>query len=160
MDSLVASCKESALDAMEHFLKVFSFVPEDKLTWTPTPTAKSSIRIAAHTALYAGRFARMINDRKLPRHDNLQEWLAQRNAEEAAITSRTEIEPIFRNGTDEVVAALDGLSPEEIAASLEFGFGWSVPMTWLMNLPGRHAIGHTGQIDFLQTCWDDQEVHF
>ena len=160
MESLVASCKESAVWGMEHFLKVFSFVPDDKLTWTPTPTAKSAIRIAAHTALYAGIFARMINDRKLPSSDNLTEWLAQRNAEETAISSRTEMESIFRKGTDEVLAALDSLTPEAIASSLDSGLGWSMPMTFLMNLPGIHANTHTGQIDYLQTCWGDQEVHF
>lgn len=160
MESLVAACKESAVWGMEQFLRNFSFVPDDKLTWTPTPTAKSAIRIAAHTALYAGRFARMIRDGKLPASDNLTEWLAQRNAEEVAITSRTEMESIFRKGTDEVVASLDSLTPEAIGSSLDSGLGWSMPMTRLMNLPGWHATVHTGQIDFLQTCWDDQEVHF
>src|SRR5437660_12730870 len=136
MESVVASCKESAVKGMEYFLRNFSFVPDDKLTWTPTPTAKSAIRIAAHTALYAGRFARMINDRKLPGSDNLTEWLAQRNAEEAAITSRMEMESIFRNGTDEVIAALDSLTPEAIGTILDSGLGWTTPMTRLMNLPG------------------------
>ena len=159
MDSLVASYKASAVQGMELFLRNFSFVPDDKLTWTPTPTAKSAIRIAAHTALYAGRFAHMIRERKLPAPDNLTEWLAQRNAEEVAITSRTEIEGIFRKGTDEVIAALDTLTPEEIASRLDSGQGWSMPMTFLMNLPGWHATLHTGQIDFLQTCWDDQEIY-
>ena len=160
MESLVASCKESAVQGMEYFLKAFSFVPDDKLTWTPTPTAKSAIRIAAHTALYAGRFARMIKDGKLPGSDNLAERMTQRNAEEAAITSRTEVESIFRKGTDEVIAALDSLTPEAIGATLESGFGWSMPMTLLMNMPGLHAVSHAAQIDYLQTCWDDQEVHF
>ena len=160
IEGLVASYKVSAVQEMEHFLKVFSFVPDDKLTWTPTPTAKSAIRIAAHTALYAGRFARMINDRKLPSSDNLLEWLAQRDAEEAAITSRTEMESIFRNGTDEVIAALDSVTSEAIETALDSGLGWSMPMSRLMNLPGWHATLHAGQIDYLQTCWDDQEVHF
>lgn len=160
MESLVASCKENAVRGMEVFLKTFSFVPDDKLTWAPTPTAKSAIRIAAHTALYAGRFARMIRDRKLPSSDNLPEWLAQRNAEEAAITSRTDIESIFRKGTDQVIAALDSLTPEAIGTTLGTGLGWSMPMTFLMNLPGYHAMSHAAQIDYLQTCWNDQEVHF
>ncbi len=160
MDSLITSCKESAVQAMEYFLRNFSYVPDDKLTWTPTPTAKSAIRIAAHTALYAGIFARMIRDGKLPEMDNLEEWLAQRNAAEVAITSRTEIESIFRKGTDEVIAALDSVTPEAIETKLDSGLGWSMPMTFLMNLPGMHTNGHTAQIDFLQTCWGDQEVHF
>lgn len=160
MEGLVASCKESAVQGMEYFLRNFSFVPDDRLTWAPTATAKSAIRIAAHTALYAGRFARMMNERRLPATDNLAEWLAQRNAEEAAITARAEMEEVFRKGTDEVLAALDALTPEAIGYSLDSGLGWSMPMTRLMGLPGWHATLHAGQIDFLQTCWDDQEVHF
>jgi hypothetical protein len=160
MESLVDSYKEGAVKEMEAFLRIFSFVPDDKLNWTPTPTAKSAIRIAAHTALYAGRFARMIKSGKLPAHDNLEAWLAQRDAEEAAVTSRTEMERIFREGTDEVLAALDGVPPEAIDNILDSGFGWSVPMTWLMNLPASHTMSHAAQINYLQTCWDDQEVHF
>ncbi len=160
MESLIAACKESTIEGMEYFLRNFSFVPDDKLTWAPTPTAKSAIRIAAHTALYAGRFAYMIRERKLPANDGLDEWLAQRNAEEIALTSRTEMESVFRKGTDEVIAALTSLTPDAIELSLDSGLGWSMPMSRLMRLPGWHATLHAGQIDFLQTCWDDQEVYF
>jgi hypothetical protein len=151
--------KQRAVNGMEMFLRNFSQVPDDKLDWTPTPTAKSAIRIAAHTALYAGRFAKMIHDRQLPRPENLDEWLAERNAEEKAVTDREDIERIFRAGTDEVLKALDSLSPEEIESSLDSGQGWSVPMSQLMGMPGFHAVLHTGQIDYLQTCWDDQRVY-
>ncbi len=160
MDSRVASCKENAVSAMEGFLKTFSFVPDDKLTWSPTPTAKSAIRIAAHTALYAGNFAQMIRERKLPQKDDIPERLARMNAAEAAITSRAEMERIFRKNTEEVLAALDTLTPEEMEITLDSGLGWTVPMSFLMNLPGNHAMTHESQIDYLQTCWDDQVVHF
>ncbi len=153
--------KQRAVSAMEFFLRNFSYVPDDKLTYTPTPTAKSPIRVAAHTALYAGRFARMIRDRRLPVPENmtLAEWLAARDAEEVAITSREEMERIFREGTAEVVEALDTLTPEDMDRSLDSGQGWSMPMTQLMALPGWHATLHAGQIDYLQTCWDDQQVY-
>ena len=141
------------------FLRNFSHVPDDKLSWQATPTAKSALRIGAHTALYAGRFAKMIRDQKTPNPDNLEAWLAQREAEEIAITSREEVERVFRAGTEEVLAALDTLTPEAVASSIDSGQGWSMPMTFLMNLPGWHATLHMGQIDFLQTCWGDQEVY-
>lgn len=160
MNSLVESCKEGAVQGMEMFLRNFSHVPDDRLTWTPTPTAKSAIRIAAHTALYAGRFARMMNDRSVPRIEHLEEWLAERNAEEVAITDRVEMERIFRSGTVKVTAALDSLSPEEFGLTLDSGVGFSMPMTWLMKLPGWHATVHLGQIDYLQTCWGNLEVYF
>lgn len=159
METIVELCKKSAVEEMEMFLRNFSHVPDDRLNWTPTPTSKSPIRVAAHAALYAGRFARMIEDRKLPAVDNLEEWLAQRTAEEEALTCRVEMEKVFRQGTERVLTALDSLTPEEIASTLDSGQGWSLPMTRLMTFPGWHATLHTGQIDFLQTCWDDQEIY-
>lgn len=156
---IVESCKQSAVQAMEMFLRNFSHVPDDKLSWTPTPTAKSAIRIAAHTALYAKRFAQMIRAQKLPMPDDLQTWLAERNAEEIKLTSRVEMERVFREGTAEVLKALDELSPEAIDLTLDSGQGWTMPMTFLMQLPGWHTTVHLGQIDYLQTCWDDQQIY-
>ena len=70
-----------------------------------------------------------------------------------------EVEAAFRKGTDEVLAALDSLTPEETELTLDSGQGWTMPMSFLMKLPGWHATLHTGQIDFIQTCWDDQEIY-
>ncbi len=144
---------------MEFFLRNFAYVPDDRLEWTPTPTSKTPIRIAAHTALFAGRFANMIRTRQLPSPDNLSEWIAKGEAEEVALTCRSEMERVFREGTAEVIAALDTLGPEEVESSLDSGQGWSMPMTQLMGLPGWHATLHAGQIDYLQTCWDDQKIY-
>lgn len=156
---LIELSKQRAVSGMEMFLRNFSHVPDDRLTWKPAPTAKSALQIGAHTALYAGRFAAMVRAKQLPVPENLSEWLAERNAEEAAVTTREDVERIFREGTAEFLAALDTLTPEDIELSLDSGQGWSVPMTQLMNLAGFHATLHMGQIDYLQTCWDDQQVY-
>ena len=129
MENLVETCKKSAVNGMEMFLRNFSKVPDDKLTWTPTPTSKSPIRVAAHTALYAGRFASMLREGKLPAPENLDEWIAKNLAEEIALTDRKEMEAVFRKGTEEVLAALDALPPEAVESTLESGQGWSAPMT-------------------------------
>ncbi len=156
---LIEIAKQRATGGMEMFLRNFSYVPDDRLTWTPTPTYKSALRFAAHTGLYAGRFAQLIRDRRLPTPDDLPQWLAEREAEEVAITSREEMERVFHEGTTEVLAALDSLTPEEVEMNLVSAQGWSMPMKQLMNLPGWHATLHLGQIDYLQTCWDDQQVY-
>lgn len=156
---LIEYAKQRAVNGMEFFLRNFAHVPEDRLHWTPTPTAKSAIRVAAHTALYAGRFAAMIRDRSLPAPENLDGWVAKNNAEEVAISSREEMERAFREGTAEVVAALDALIPEDLELILDSGQGWATPMTQLIALPGWHATLHAGQIDYLQTCWGDQEIY-
>lgn len=151
--------KQRAVSGMEFFLRNFKHVPDDKLDWSPTPTAKSPLRVAAHTALYAGRFAAMIRSRALPQPDNIDAWVAKNVAEEVAVSSREEMEQVFRKGTDEVVAALDTLTPDEVEMTISSGENFSMTMKQLMGLPGWHATLHAGQIDYLQTCWDDQEVY-
>jgi len=157
--NLIKFSKQRTMTCMEMFLRNFSNVPDERLDWTPTPTSKSALRVAAHTALYAGRFARMIRDRQLPAPDDINQWLAEREAEEIAITSREEMERIFREGTEEVLRALDSLTPEEIEMDLVSGQGFSMSMKQLIDLPAWHATLHLGQIDYLQTCWDDQQIY-
>ena len=71
----------------------------------------------------------------------------------------SEIEALFRKNTKDVVAALDTLTPEAVELDFDTSLGWSMSMKFLMQLPGMHAMAHASQIDYLQTFWDDQEVH-
>lgn len=158
MHPLIALSQKTAVDSMEHFFVVLSFVPADKLTWAPSPTAKNALQIAAHTAVTAGNFASMIRNRQFPQ--DVAEHLDRTNRAEAELTTLEAIEAAFRRSTADVVEALGTLTDEEVETRLESGQGWSAPMTWLMNLPTLHATGHTYQLDLLQTCWGDQEVHF
>ncbi|MBX3097734.1 MAG: DinB family protein [Fimbriimonadaceae bacterium] len=160
MDQRIEISKLSAVDGMEYFLRNFGHVPDERLHWSPTPTSKSPIRVAAHTALYASRFAKMIRDRRLPSPDQLDVWLADRNAEEEALTERHEMETTFRTGTAEVIEILDSLNPEDMEVIFDTGLGWSMPMTKMIALPGWHATLHGGQIDYLQTCWGDEQIYF
>lgn len=159
MSNAIALAKLTAEQGMEIFLRNFSHVPDDKLNWKVTPTAKSALRIAAHTALHNHKFANMIRERKLPVVENLDEWLKQQTADEEAITTREEMEHVFKAGLVEVLEALDTLSEEDVSLEIDSGMGWSMSMGFLMRLPGWHATLHLGQIDFLQTCWGDQEIY-
>lgn len=159
MESIVAQSKRNAVNGMDLFLRNFSHVPDERLNWSPAPTAKSALRIAAHTAVHQARFAKMIRERQLPSSEGLDELLSKWRAEEEAVTTREEMIEIFRAGTDEVLAAIDTLTPEDLGRTLDSGAGWSVSMTWVINLPGWHASVHTGQIDYLQTCWGDLQIY-
>lgn len=156
---LIELAKKSAVQEMEMFLRNFSYVPDERLHWSPTATSKSPLRIAAHTALYMSRFAAMIRDRELPGSDNLEEWIAQRDAEEVGISTREEMETVFRNGTRELLQVLDSLSANDLELVITSKNGGAVSMKYLITLPSWHTTLHLGQIDFLQTCWDDQKVY-
>ena len=159
MNPTIELSKLTATQGMDMFLRNFSHVPDDKLNWTPTPSSKSALRIAAHTAVTNANFAEMIRNRQLPTGDEVPVLVERTKAAELAITSREEMERVFRENTQKVLDALDTLAPEDIELVLDSGQGWTMSMRYLMRLAGWHATLHTGQIDFLQTCWDDQEIY-
>jgi hypothetical protein len=157
MEDVISMCKARATEAMEHFLCVLSFVPEDKLTWSPTPTAKSALQIAAHCAGYGGAFAPVIRDGTFPR--SVEEFLGPINATIEGITTLGQAEAVLRKGITDTIAALDAVKPEQIGAMIVTPIGRQ-PFTFFMDIPARHLFAHAAQIDYLQTCWGDQEVHF
>ena len=159
MNPTIDLSKLTAVQGMDMFLRNFSHVPNDKLTWTVTPNSKSALRIAAHTAVTNANFAEMIRNRRVPTPEEVPDFVARTTAAELAITNREEMELVFRENTQKVLDALDTLSDEDIEIELDSGQGWTMSMKFLMRLAGWHATLHTGQIDFLQTCWDDQQIY-
>ncbi len=157
MEDVVARCQERAQWAMEHFLLVLSFVPADKLTWSPAPTAKSALQIAAHCAGYSGGFASIIKAGVFPA--DAQDFLGPIDARIKSITSVSEAEAMLRQGIADTLAALDTVSLEQIGAKVMTPQG-QTPFLFFMTIPATHLVLHTGQLDYLQTCWGDQEVHF
>ncbi|MBA4293082.1 hypothetical protein C0431_08930 [bacterium] len=159
MKNPIETAKKNTIENAEIFLRNFSHVPDDKLNWSPTPTSKSALRIAAHASLYLHRFAEMIATQSVPAVNNLDEWLAEVHAEETAIKNRDQVDAAFQSGIEAVNNALDSLTPADLENSIDSGQGWSMSMTFLINLPAWHTTLHLGQIDYLQTCWNDQTIY-
>jgi hypothetical protein len=156
VNELIALYRRQAEEAMDYFLQVLSFIPEDKVTWSPSPTAKSALQIAAHCAGYSGMFAWVIREGRFP--CGVEEWRSRVDASIAAITTIEEAEAVLRRGTAECLAAYDMVKLEQVWTTVESPQG-STPFTFFLGLPAGHLDGHTSQLDYLQTCWDDQVVH-
>jgi len=157
MKDIVTLCKEQATSAMNGFLHVLSFVPADKLTWSPSPTAKNALQIAAHCAAQSGAFAQTIRAGKFP--DSVEDFLGPIHATLAGITTLEQAEAVLRKGIADTVDALDTVTPEQVDSIIDVQGLGQIPFTFCMTIPARHLNDHTSQIDYLQTCWDDQEVH-
>ena len=156
MEDVISMCKGRATEAMKHFLCVLSFVPADKLTWSPTPTAKSAMQIVAHCAGYSGAFVTIIRDGAFP---SVEEFLGPIESAISGITTLVQAEAVLRKGTADTIAALDDVRPEQVGAILATPIGLT-PFTFFMDIPARHLFAHAAQIDYLQTCWGDLEIHF
>jgi hypothetical protein len=154
---LIAQCKDRATSAMEMFLRNLGHVPPEKLNWSPAPSARSALQIAAHVAGYSGGFASVLRAGAFPA--TADEFLGPIQARTDSIETVQQAEEMLRQGIADTLAALDRVHPDQIDSTLETPIG-PTPFRFFMTIPAVHLILHTGQIDYLQTCWGDLEVYF
>jgi len=158
MQEIIGQAKQSIVMGKERFLKTLSFVPDDKLTWTPSPTAKSALQIAAHIGLSNSGMAGIVRGEKPPVSD-MRQLFEIMNQEEKKITSRDAAIQLIEQGTNTALAALDSLTPERLGGDAGLP-GMSMPMAHFIMIIGMHMNNHASQVDYLQTAWGDLENHF
>jgi len=157
VNNTVRQSKERVTWALGRFETALRFVPADKLDWSPTPTAKSAFQIAAHCAGYSGVFPKMIRAVGFPW--TLDEFQAEVRAAIEAVSTLDDAEAALRQGVADTLAALDGVTDEQVESVVDTPGLGPTPFTFFMTVAALHLEGHAAQIDYLQTCWDDQDVH-
>lgn len=155
---LIAQSKQNAEMAKNQLLRTFEFVPDDKLTWTPSETSKTALRIVAHCGVTNTIFATILRGEDLPVSTDAAEAVARVGEMEKAITDRATAVKLIEDSTAAVVNALDKVTEERMGTSPMSPFG-ALPMAFWMALPAMHMGGHACQIDYLQTIWGDQVFH-
>jgi len=139
-------------------LNTFKYVPEDKLNWSPSGSAKSALRIVAHCAVSNFGIAGLLRGED-PRAGNFQELMDLMDPEELKITTREQAVEALNASTEEVKAAIAGTSPVRLGEMIGKD-DLMGPCTFYVNLPGLHMSMHSAQIDYLETCWSDGVPHF
>ena len=156
---LVAQSKQSAEEAKALLLGNLSVVPDDKLTWSPSASARSAVQIVAHCGLANEAFATVIAGGEIPIGGlSAEEASNQIRQAGAMVTSREEAVRLIEESTAKVIAALDQATPELLATTPMTPFGPFPYEAWMV-LPGQHMGGHAQQLAYLQTIWGDLEDH-
>ncbi len=156
---LVALAKMNAARNVAYLLNTFSFVPDDKLTWSPSSTSKSALRIVAHCAVSNYGISNAIRGEEMPEGVDMPAMMKMMEEKELAITTREQAIAAVNESLEIVMTALDTVTDERIGGTSDSPFG-AMPMMFWIFLPGNHIGGHAYQIDFLQTIWGDNDFHF
>ena len=127
-----------AESAADRLLKTFSFVPDDKLSWSPSKTARTSLAIVAHCGLANRMFAKMLRGEQISPMPTPEEMHAMSKQFEATIRDRAEAVRQIEASREEVVAALATMTAERFATSPNSPFG-PLPMTVWTNSAGRRT---------------------
>ena len=154
----IAECQARVRSAAERLGKTLSFVPDDKLSWSPSPTARTALAIVAHCCLANRMFAKVLSGEPISPMPTPDEVGESSRKFEATIRDRAEALRLLEETFEGVVAALATMTAERFATSPNSPFG-PLPMAVWVHMPGRHMDNHATQIDYLQTIWGDLTNH-
>ena len=122
------------------------FVPDDKLSWKPAPTASSALEITHH-AVGAIRGLQAMMTGETP-------------AIPEAPQSRDEAKEQVQSAAADYVSWARGIKAEELGRVVDTGFMGEMPLGYLATFPVVDFIHHHGQIAYIQTLLGDAESHF
>jgi hypothetical protein len=129
--------------SLNHAVNTFEAVPEDKLDYKPSETAKSCREQIEHLL-----FGNDHVGKTLGLNLNAMEGPNDRPALVARLKSSTEA----------IAEKIETVSDEDMGSMVEF-FA-PMPMTVFVMVDAWHIARHAGQIDYLQTTWGDLEDRF
>ena len=139
-------------------LHLLSFIPDDKLTWKPSPTAKTPLNIVAHCALVSKFCADVITVNMPDSMPSPQEFLKGLHEAEEKVTTRESAIALLNETTAELSKAFDGVNVDNIDSTRNSPFG-AIPIRFWISQGGEQMAGHAGQLEYLQTIWGDLDNH-
>jgi hypothetical protein len=156
MIQAVEEARQQFENARKTLLENFAKIPDDKVAWSPAPTARTPIEIVAHCAEALGHLTGMMrsNPFEVP---STAEADRQFRQNEEAFTSRDQARDAFEQRAQDFIGLLEGLSEEDLdhMSTLPFGMG-QAPMRVMITLPAMHTRSHVPQLEYLQTCYGDR----
>ncbi len=134
--------------AAERFLHGLRQVPDDRLDWKPTETAKTPLQIAARMSGHVRFVARAIADRTVPDR-------AQFYADPP--TTRDEAEAAVLAAAGTLVYVLERLSPEDLEQPMQAPWGETLPVRRYLPMSLNSLSYFQGQLNYAQLAYGDAD---
>ncbi len=158
MQDTVDQSKAEFLQAKERLTHALATTPDERINWSPSPTARTPIQQVAHCAMSIPGIQGMLSGKPFPFAD-LAEFDTALRTDEKEFTTREQVLGLLEQTSAGYLAWLDALTPEQFDSTVHTPFGHVVPMTVGINFPAYHARDHVAQIDYIQTIYGDHDWH-
>ncbi len=141
----------------ERLLRDLAKTSDDRLNWSPTPTARTPLQLVAHCAFSLGFIHAMLNGTPYP-----AKTTAEADAEflemEREVTTREQALSLWESRFHQYVSFLRSLQPDQMdtLVILPFEMG-ALPMHFMAGMGAIHTREHIAQLEYLQTIYGDRE---
>lgn len=159
MNDPIQSAKGDFLQAKAGLLHALSTTPDERLNWSPSPTARSPLHQVVHAAESIRNIHGFLDGRTfdVPTPEEADQGFREF---ERSFSRRDEAVGLFESRADAFVAWLDALGAERLGSLVTTPFGMgAVPTEVAITFPALHTRWHQAQIDYIQTIYGDLDWH-
>ncbi len=143
--------------ALHDFLTSVETLPEDKLDWAPSHTARSAFSMAQEIAMTCEFFAYFLQHRKMPLGD------PHDGVAGAKLRLRTigDCRSAAEVGTARIIQLISDFPDEEMETEIALPFlnGRVMTMADVLGLYAWNLVYHYGQVNYIQTILGDMVMH-
>lgn len=157
MEDIISEAKAEFTRAKERIARALATTPDDKINWSPSPTARTPVHLVAHSATGIAFIQSLLVGKPLP-HASTAEMDAAFRSAEKEFTTREQALSVLEKNSAEYLAWLDTLTPEQVASTIQLPFG-PFAMAAAVTFAADHLRNHAAQIEYIQTILGDRDWH-
>ncbi|HLO98411.1 MAG TPA: DinB family protein [Fimbriimonas sp.] len=136
--------------------RVFANTPDDRVAWSPSPTARTPLGQVAHCANSLGFIATMLEGTPYGAPTTVE---ADKNflELEKEVDTREKATELLNRNFDRYITLLQNTTAEDLdkMIALPFGMG-EAPFRFVMSAGYDHTLCHLGQLEYMQTIYGDR----
>ncbi len=157
MSPAVAEASGKFERAKSRLLKLLEKTPEDRVNWSPAPTARTPVELVAHAGLSIHSIHNSLMGESM-NFTSTDDFDAKAREFEKGYTSRDEVVEYFTGTCTAYETWLNGLTDDFLGTMWNSPFG-EFPMAMSIQFPALHTEGHVAQLEYLQTTYGDRVWH-
>ena len=158
MNSTIESAKGEFERAVVRLTQSVAATPDEKIDWSPAPTARTPIEIAFHcTEVINALHGAISGTDPMPAASPVEMDTYFRTSE-MTHGSRDEVVKKLKENAAAYTKWLDELPEEKLAEFWASPFG-EIPYSVAITLPAYHTANHTAQLEYIQTIYGDRVWH-
>ena len=129
------------------------FIPDDKLSWKPAPSANSALEVVGHTVMAYNGVGACI------KAGLAGEKIEMGGHETPVYSSRDEAKAALIAAAQSYAQQVRSVPAERLGDMVDMGFG-TFPISFIAGMGSIDTMHHHGQIAYIQTMLGDTESHF
>lgn len=154
---VISQAKQKFAQAKAGLLHALATTPDERLNWSPSPTARTIIQQVAHAA-WAIKSINGTLDGRTYQAENTAAAEASFREWEQQFSTREQVHALLEANSSAYEAWLDALDPARLSdnVTMPFGLG-SVPLEAVVGVAADHTNWHIAQINYIQTIYGDHD---